>query len=153
MSARGRVNLTSILCLVTLVLVAIPTGVVSATSNDEQLTVVEPGRSWQREMESRQYSCLPKDIKKDDIVGFAPDNVQKITVTDKLQALRARCRREKLVDRHRREIRFYKLTGCWGNPPQGYQAILARQQKEIAALGKRYTVVEMTCNTTGRQVQ
>lgn len=34
----------------------------------------------------------------------------------------------KLVDGTGREVYFYQLTGCWGNAPFNYQAILAKQQ-------------------------
>jgi len=72
-----------------------------------------------------------------------------VTVEQKLRELRARCRRGKLVDASGREIYFYRLQGCWGNPPEDYQQILQRQQQEIQRLKKRYTVIEMTCNPSG----
>jgi hypothetical protein len=73
-------------------------------------------------------------------------------VKEKLIAIKARCKKGKLVDASGREIRFYKLTGCWGNPPRDYQQILARQTEEIEKLRKRYTVIEMTCNPEGVQI-
>ena len=96
--------------------------------------------------------CLPAEIKPSDIVSaqmVKPDAgiVKTITVAEKLKDLRARCRKRKLVDAAGREIRFYHLVGCWGNPPEDYQEILDRQAKELASLRRRYRVIEMTCNT------
>ena len=68
---------------------------------------------------------------------------------DKLKELSARCRKHKLVDARGREIRFYQLVGCWGNPPDDYQQQLERQAKELVKLRKRYRVIEMTCNPSG----
>jgi hypothetical protein len=106
-------------------------------------------------------SCLPADIKLTDIVStktvnispIVPGNptskIEKITVAQTLDRLKASCQRKKLVDRQRREIRFYKLTGCWGNPPSFYQEILAKQSAEIKELQQRHTVISMTCNPSG----
>jgi len=104
-------------------------------------------------------SCLPAGIKPADVVstqavkpGANRDEVRTITVAQKLKELRARCRKRKLVDAGGREIRFYRLIGCWGNPPDDYQEQLERQAKELARLRKRYPVIEMTCNPSGQQV-
>lgn len=77
---------------------------------------------------------------------------RKITVQDKLTALQARCRDGKLVDETGREIVFYRLIGCWGNPPADYQELLAKQRTDLAALRERFTVIEMTCNPTGAHI-
>jgi hypothetical protein len=74
---------------------------------------------------------------------------QAMTVAQKLASLKARCKRGKLVDGAGKEIRFFHLKGCWGNPPEGYQEILDKQAGELATLKKRYTVIEMTCNPSG----
>ncbi|HEX8186643.1 MAG TPA: hypothetical protein VF747_17885, partial [Blastocatellia bacterium] len=58
-----------------------------------------------------------------------------------------------LVDGRGREIYFYRLTGCRGNPPDNYQEILERQRSEISRLRKRHMVIEMTCNSSGLQAQ
>ena len=105
-------------------------------------------------------SCLPAGIKPTDVVstqqgmkpGAGSGRVKTITVAQKLKELRARCRKHKLVDARGREIRFYQLVGCWGNPPEDYQEILERQAKELASLRKRYRVIEMTCNPSGQQI-
>jgi hypothetical protein len=101
-------------------------------------------------------SCLPSGIKATDVVSSAPaklganrSEVTTITVAQTLKAMKARCHKGKLVDTKGEEIRFYRLVGCWGNPPQDYEEILARQAKELESLRKRYHVIEMTCNPEG----
>lgn len=98
-------------------------------------------------------ACLPKGIKRSDVVstelmvsGGVP---RKITVAQKLAELKASCKRGKLVDAAGKEIRFYRLEGCWGNPPEDYQEILRKQSEDLASLRERYTVIEMTCNPDG----
>lgn len=97
--------------------------------------------------------CLPKEIKPSDVVSSRlvgqSKVVRKITVAEKLTQLKASCKSDKLVDVAGREIRFYRLEGCWGNPPADYQEILQKQHDELALLRKRYTVIEMTCNPEG----
>ena len=104
--------------------------------------------------------CLPQGIKADTVVSAegvqtdAGNNlVKKVTVGDRLTALDARCRRGKLVDGKGRKITFYRLKGCWGNPPVNYQEILTRQREEIEKLKKRYTVITLTCNPDGMMIQ
>lgn len=91
-------------------------------------------------------SCLPKDVKIDELVSA------KLTVKKSLQNLKAKCTKGKLVDSKKREIKFYRLQGCWGNPPQDYLEILDNQQKELAELKKKYTVIEISCNPNGMQI-
>lgn len=105
-------------------------------------------------------ACLPSGTKLTDVVSAqiissnaSGSIVKKTTVSDKLAQLRARCAKGKLVDRRGRQIYFYKLTGCWGNPPADYIEILERQRTELRKLRKRYTVVEMSCNTSGLLIQ
>ena len=101
----------------------------------------------------RFQHCLPPDIKVADVASAqfvrSTKSVKKITVGQKLAELKARCRRGKLVDASGKEIRFFKLIGCWGNPPADYQEILQKQSDELEKLRKRYTVIEMTCNPEG----
>jgi hypothetical protein len=102
--------------------------------------------------------CLPADVKLTDIVSaelisFSPPNnytVKKVTVEQKLTELKASCSTSgKLVDGTGREIYFFHLTGCWGNPPFNYQDILAKQRQKLEQLRQQYTVIEMTCNPSG----
>lgn len=103
-------------------------------------------------------SCLPAGVKGTDPVNYLrvkPGSAgletrkQYVSVADKLAELKAKCRKGKLLDVAGRQIRFFQMTGCWGNPPENYQEILDAQAKELARLKKRYTVIEMTCNRTG----
>ena len=100
-------------------------------------------------------SCLPAGIQSTAVVSTQVarpgihGKVVTVNVADKLKEFKARCRKHKLVDSRGREIRFYQLVGCWGNPPDDYQQQLERQTKELAQLRKRYSVIEMTCNSSG----
>ena len=106
--------------------------------------------------QSRFAACLPEGIKLGDVVSAqlisscpTGSEVKRVTVEQTLSDLKAQCKDGKLVDSNGREIRFYKLTGCWGNPPINYQEILERQRREIEDMKKQYTVIEMTCNPDG----
>jgi len=98
-------------------------------------------------------SCLPAGVHATDVVGVRVERGKGMTVTvaEKLKDLKARCRKHKLVDGKGREIRFYQLIGCWGNPPEDYQQQLARQAAELAKLRKSYRVIELTCNPSDKQ--
>jgi len=99
--------------------------------------------------------CLPEYVKPTDVVSTTLAQtgggtlVEKITVEQKLAELKANCKNGKLIDGAGTEIHFYRLTGCWGNPPRNYQEILERQEAELATLRKQYTVIEITCNPSG----
>ena len=107
------------------------------------------------DLRAETVQCLPESVKPTDVVSTTlvqTDGgtlVEKITVEQKLTELKANCRNGKLVDGAGTEIYFYKLTGCWGNPPRNYQEILERQEADVAKLRKQYTVIEMTCNPSG----
>ncbi len=94
------------------------------------------GASLATQGKSRWQGCLPSDIDADEVVSFespSPGSVaKKITVTTKLNQLGARCRAKRLVDAKGREIHFYRLIGCWGNPPENYLEILDNQSQELA---------------------
>ena len=102
-------------------------------------------------------ACLPKDIKAGDVVSAQLTRPgrpagAKITVEQKLKELKARCRKGKLVDASGRQIYFYQMQGCWGNPPADYQEILSQQKSELERLRRRYRVIEMTCNPSGELI-
>lgn len=112
-------------------------------------------------MQSPLAACLPADVKLGDIVeatssgntNSQPVGLHMVTVEQRLRELKATCNSEnKLVDGNGKQIRFYHLTGCWGNPPYGYQEILRRQREEINKLKEQYTVIEMTCNPSGAPI-
>jgi hypothetical protein len=107
----------------------------------------------------RSWACLPNGIKGADVVSTQAvrsasgrREFRKTTVAQKLTELKAKCRKGKLVDAAGTEIRFYKLTGCWGHPSDDDREVLERQARELAELRKRYRVIEMTCNPSGEQV-
>jgi hypothetical protein len=104
----------------------------------------------------RLQACLPDGIQATDIVSTemarsaaGGREVKRLTVEQKLLSIKAQCKKGKLVDAMGKEVRFYRLHGCWGNPPADYQEILERQQRELDKLKQRYTVIEMTCNPEG----
>ena len=103
-------------------------------------------------------ACLPQDIKPSDVVSariieVGNNNIiEKVTVSQRLSELRAYCKNEQLVDGAGRALAFYKLTGCWGNPPANYQEILEQQRAQIEKLRTRFTVIEMTCNPTRARI-
>lgn len=124
-------------------------------------TLCGQGKSKMKRKTSRhsvvqpKYDCLPPDIKPDAIVSAkqvqtaAGNRIEKETVKQRLDKIKAGCKAGKLSDAQGKEIRFYQLQGCWGNPPQDYQEILDNQQKELAELKRKYTVIEITCNPAG----
>ena len=64
------------------------------------------------------------------------------------------CKKGKLLTGTGREIHFYRLVGCWGNPPEDYQQQLARQNQDLQRLKKKYKVVEIPCaQVDPRQIQ
>ena len=103
-------------------------------------------------------ACLPKGIQPADVVSYggAKPGAEKgkpaITVKEKLASLKARCKNGRLVDGAGKQIYFFHLEGCWGNPPENYQEILEKQNRELIRLKKRYTVIEMTCNPSGEPI-
>lgn len=100
-------------------------------------------------------SCLPDGIDLDTIVEVktrveaGKAITEKITVKDRLAVLKAKCHKGKLVDGTGKAIRFYRMQGCWGNPPADYLEILENQGRELAELKRDFTVVEITCNPEG----
>lgn len=108
------------------------------------------GASVAAQGKSRWQGCLPADVDAAEVISVEAGGAgKKITVTTKLNQIRARCRGNRLVDAKGKQIHFYRLTGCWGNPPLDYEEILDNQQKELAQLRRRYRVIEITCNPSG----
>src|SRR6266481_484701 len=85
----------------------------------------------------RPLVCLPDGIKPDTVVtservrSAGGTTIRTVTVSQLLTKLRARCKKGKLVDGKGREIYFYRLIGCWGNPPADYQELLEKQRTEL----------------------
>jgi hypothetical protein len=97
---------------------------------------------------SDSVSCLPNDVKNDTVISGGNSPREIVTVQEALRRIGARCQNGKLVDKAGREIRFFHLIGCWGNPPVDYQEQLSHQAREIERLKPRYTVLEIPCATT-----
>lgn len=99
--------------------------------------------------------CLPEEVSEADVVTHRPTKsgngteTKAVTVAETLSQLKARCRNGRLLDQAGKQIYFFRLTGCWGNPPEDYQEILDKQNSELTRLKKRYHVIEMTCNESG----
>lgn len=115
---------------------------------------------WGDVTNKRLVVCLPAGINLEEVVS-APKlksttvtAAKRMTIRETLSRLKARCKKGKLVDSAGREIRFYRLVGCWGNPPEDYQEQLARQTQELQRLKKKYTVIEIPCaQVDPRQIQ
>ena len=94
-------------------------------------------------------SCLPSDVKPTEIVASDSDKQDQVTkpktVKDRLTELKARCRKGKLIDSRGKEIYFFRLIGCWGNPPADYEEQLEEQRVKLRELQKKYTVIQIPC--------
>ena len=102
--------------------------------------------------------CLPEGITAETVVSaenFRFDKVKQtyridsVNVKETLNRLGGKCVVGNLTAASGKAIKFYRLQGCWGNPPFDYQEILSNQAKELADLRKKFTVVELTCNSSG----
>ena len=144
--------------LLLIYLTALPVGVFAQVTGG---ATPGPAPSNNQMSQSSLAACLPPDIKLSDIVeatsaGVAngqPVGLHKVTVEQRLGELKATCSSDnKLVDGSGKQIVFYRLTGCWGNPPAGAQEILRKQREELDKLKQQYTVIEMTCNPSGTPI-
>jgi hypothetical protein len=91
----------------------------------------------------KQYTCLPKDVRANDPISRGSKG-KPVKVSDKLSEIKARCQKGRLVDAKGREIRFFRGS-CWGNPPEDYLEIRAREGRELEKLKSQYTVIEFRC--------
>lgn len=113
------------------------------------------GKTTKSSAAQPNYNCLPPEMTLDTIVSTrqvasaAGNKIEQETIRQRLDKIKAGCKAGKLRDGQGREIRFYRLQGCWGNPPQDYQEILDNQQRELEELKKKYTIIEITCNPSG----
>ena len=95
--------------------------------------------------EPKKCNCLPENVRSDEVVSYARDPKQNVTVEMKLDELKARCRHGKLVDANNREIRFFRVS-CWGHPPSNYLEIKEKEKADFEKLEKNYTVIVFGCN-------
>ena len=104
--------------------------------------------SYGERAKSAQFACLPEGWRLTDVVSYREkrkgSDVQ-ITVEEKLIELKARCKKERLVDNKGREIRFFKFS-CFGNPPSDYDEIVQKEREELDKLQKDYTVIVVECD-------
>ncbi len=108
-------------------------------------TTLDKPREDDESAPSKNFSCLPKDVRADEVVSYDAEGKPSLTVKKKLIELKARCRKGKLVDAKGREIRFFRIS-CWGNPPEDYLEIQKREAEELAELKKHYSVIEFGCD-------
>ena len=92
-----------------------------------------------------KFDCLPKDVQLNDVVASTGTKKGNATVEKTLIQKKAQCRKGKLVDAKRREIRFFRPS-CWGNPPVDYLEIQQRENAELQKLKRTYTVIVFGCN-------
>ena len=118
----------------------------------------QPGMTNNEPSQSPLAKCLPTDVKLNDVVEASiagnGNDQHKVTVESKLNELKATCDRDnKLIDGSGKQIVFYHLIGCWGNPPADYRELLEKKREEINKLKQQFTVIEMTCNSSGLSIQ
>jgi hypothetical protein len=94
---------------------------------------------------------MPEGFELNEAVSGSTENTaqakgEKLSIKRALQQMKARCRRGKLVDGAGKEIYFFRLIGCWGNPPEDYEDQLKRQAEKLVELKKKYRVIEIACN-------
>jgi hypothetical protein len=94
---------------------------------------------------AKDFSCLPEDVRADEVVSYDVKGKSSLTVKQKLIELKARCRKGKLIDAKGREIRFFRIS-CWGNPPEDYLEIQKREGEELVKLKQHYVVIVFACN-------
>lgn len=94
---------------------------------------------------SPKYDCLPNDVRPDEVVSYGRNAKENVTVVKKLDELKARCRKGRLLDSNKKEIRFFRVS-CWGKPPPDYLEIKRNEKAEFEKLKKDYTVITIGCN-------
>jgi hypothetical protein len=99
--------------------------------------------------------CLPANVDLDAATepSGPGQSMKKMNVSNRLLQLRAHCVRSTLRDGKGKQIRFYQLVGCWGNPPDDYQEVLRHQSDELRRLERKYTVIRISCSSDPRLIQ
>jgi hypothetical protein len=88
---------------------------------------------------------LSKDVSFKEVVADGGSGKADVNLEKTLVTMNAKCRKGKLVDSKRREIRFFRPQ-CWGNPPADYRIIRKRENEELEKLKRRHTVIVFKCN-------
>jgi len=140
--SRKRKILTPVLlsCLVWLLLGA---AVAAGGRAPEDVAALAPTQS--NSTQKSRYECLPKDVHSDDVVSYNKRAKGNVTVEKTLMQMKAQCRKHKLTDAKRREIRFFRPS-CWGNPPADYLEIQQRENTELQKLKRTYAVIVFACD-------
>src|SRR5262245_11212134 len=125
---------------------AVVAGSERAPEYDAAIAPAQPNSSQaQHFMHRSKFGCLPKDVQLKEVVTSAGAKKGNATVEKTLIQMKAQCRKDKLVDAKRREIRFFRPS-CWGNPPADYLEIQQRENAELQKLKAKYTVIVFGCN-------
>ena len=133
-------------CFVGLLLGAAVAASGRAPNYQAAIAPIQPKSSQGNDITQRsKFDCLPKDVRSDDVITYARTTKGNITVGKKLIQLKAQCRKGKLLDAKRGEIRFFRPS-CWGNPPPDYLEIQQRENAELQKLKRTYTVIVFGCN-------
>ena len=135
------INWTLLLsCLVWLLLGATVAGIGREWESEASMAPNQPDSS-----QKSKFDCLPKDVRLDDVVSYSKTAKKNVTVEKTLIQMKAQCRKSKLTDAKRREIRFFRPS-CWGNPPEGYLEIQQRENSELQKLKRTYAVIVFGCD-------
>lgn len=95
--------------------------------------------------ESKLLACLPESKKLTDVVSIGGIFNTKVTISDKLRELGARCENNLLVDSKGKEIRFHH-DYCAG---VANEEIINQIRKQYEDWQKKYNVIVMACNPGG----
>jgi hypothetical protein len=96
---------------------------------------------------------LPPDVHLDTVAECELGGGNRRSVEDELIRVKARVNKDGVLeDQYGKPIEFFHLTGCWGNPPYGYEKILADQDRRLEELRKTHTVITLTCNPSGMPI-
>jgi hypothetical protein len=96
---------------------------------------------------------LPPNVHLDTVAVCEIGGSNRRTVEDELVRVKARVSKDGVLqDQFGKPIEFFHLDGCWGNPPSGYEKILADQNRRLEELQKTHTVITLTCNPSGMPI-
>lgn len=114
-----------------------------------------PGNPLPARVSNREAiaKLLPPDVHLDTVADCEIGGANKVTVEEELIRAKAQIGADgKLTDAAGKPIEFFRLGGCWGNPPANYLQILAEQNRRLEELRKTHTVITLTCNPSGQLI-